>query len=360
MKFQLAAELHDEPLRRLAREEAMPGAVRLAYTREPDWFAAQSVLGHSVQTVVGLDTNGEVVGAGVRAIRRVFVNGEPTDIGWLCGLRSRPKVRRGLGLAQGDCFFRKLHDADHATPAYLTTVLESNASALKIFATARAGLPTYHDFGRVNTYLWTHHLGTQASRLHIIQQPVTDRIIEFLNTEGAKKQFFPVIEKQLFSTPQWRDLHVAYAQRDNEIIGVVAVWDQRAFRQIRMEGYAPCLAFSRRAINAVSRISGIFPALPRAGATLNVRFAALVCIKDDDPHVFVALMRHHYRILRTDGTAFLTVSLHERSPLNAAFTWRDKLFNCPSRLCCVCWNDGEAFLASLDPTRIPHIEGGLL
>jgi hypothetical protein len=368
MKFTLATRAHDAELRRLAREEAMPGWVRLAYTRDPDWFKGQDALGHFHQTVIGLGEDGAVVGAGVRAIRKVFIHGEPTDIGYLCGLRSLPGARRGLGLAQGYRFFKKLHDADRLTPAYLTTILESNEPANALLTSGRAGLPVYHDLGRVNTYLWL-----QPSRKRFPAPPgvcirrdagaLGDDLIGFLRKEGAPRPFFPVIDKQTFLSPQWRGFKtegMAVAYRDGEIIGLAALWDQRAFRQIHISGYAPWLAASRRLVNGLAWLTAGVPALQKPGERLNACFTALVCVKDDDAQVFAALMRCLYDHARMGGIPFFIVSLHERSPLNAAFSRRDKLFNCASRLYCACWEDGEPFFQSFDPALVPHIEGGML
>ena len=73
MKFALATPEHNPAQRRLARDEGMPGPVRLAYTREPDWFAGQAALGHLQQTVVALDARGEVIHQG-------YFFGRPIDI----------------------------------------------------------------------------------------------------------------------------------------------------------------------------------------------------------------------------------------------------------------------------------------
>jgi hypothetical protein len=370
MKFALATPEHDPALRRLARDEGMPGPVRLAYTREPDWFAGQAALGHLQQTVVALDARGEVAGAGVRALRRVFVNGEPREVGYLGGLRSLPRVRGGLGLAQGYRFLRALHTADNRVPAYLTTILESNAPARTLLVSGRAGLPAYHDLGRVHTRPW-FRLPSPRSQLPAgvtlrqAPSPPPRDLLAYLRREGAKRQFFPVLDEAAFSADPWRLFNsgeFCLAARGNEIIGVVGCWDQRAFRQLRVTGYAPALAGLRPALNGLARLAGrrALPALPPAGHTLDACFATCVCVTDDAPVIFDALMRRLCARARDGGRGLLLVSLHERSPLNAAFSPLERLLDCRSRLYCACWEDGEPFVGSLDPARIPHVEGAML
>ncbi|MGI6496576.1 MAG: hypothetical protein ACOX5G_10920 [Kiritimatiellia bacterium] len=370
MRFVLATQQHDAALRRLARDEGMPGPIRLAYTREPDWFAGQAALGHFQQTVVGLDAQGEVAASGVRALRRVFVNGEPREIGYLAGLRSLPRVRGGLGLAQGFRFVRALHKADNRVPAYLTTIIESNTLARTQLVGGRAGLPAYHDLGRIYTRPWLRLPSPRARlpagvTLRQAPTPPPGDLLAFLRNEGAKRQFFPVLDEASFSGNPWCQFNsggFCLAMRGNEIIGVAGYWDQRAFRQLHVTGYAPFLAALRPAFNGLARLVGrhALPALPPAGRVLDVCFATCVCVRDNDPVIFDALMRHLCRRARDGGHGLLLVSLHERSPLNAAFSRPEQFLECRSRLYCACWEDGEPFVGALEPARIPHVDGAML
>jgi hypothetical protein len=112
---------------------------------------AAVVDGFSRQVVACRDQNtGRIFGFGCRSLRELYVNGQPTVVGYLSSLRVLPEYRnRGL-VARGYAFFRRLH-ADGRTPFYLTTIAEGNETALQILTSGRAGLPMYHAAGRYHT-----------------------------------------------------------------------------------------------------------------------------------------------------------------------------------------------------------------
>lgn len=366
MRHVIATADHDAALRRMAREQAMPGWIRLAFCREPDWAAGEHVLGHVCQTVVALDAAGEVVGCGVRAIRHAYVNGRRAAIGYLCGLRSLPRIRGSLALAQSYRHLRRLHEADRLTPAYLTTIVEANTDVARLLTSRRSTLPAYLDRGRfITSAILPGRRTARADPAGIeIRSPPEvplEDVLGFLGEEGPKRQFFPVLEAADLASPRCRGLAAGdfrAALRNGAIVGVVAAWDQTAFRQTVVASYAPLLGVARPLLNAALRLSGRRP-LPRAGQCLNIIHVAFACVRDDDPAVFAALlerMRADHWKSRHD---FLVIGLHERDPLRAALA-RFPAFHYASRLYLACWEDGEAFCESLRPDLIPHLETAML
>ncbi|MBM4164695.1 MAG: hypothetical protein FJ222_09695 [Lentisphaerae bacterium] len=367
MTYTLATAAHEAALRRLAREQAMPGWVRLAFACEPDWVAGHAVLGHLAQTVVALDDAGAVVGCGVRAVRKVYVNGQIADVGYLCGLRSLPRARRSLGLAHAYRFLRRIHEGDRRAPVYLSTIIESNRAAQALLASGRASLPAYLDHGR----FITSAIPLGRRRAAALSPGGVDirtggdvplaAILDFLRDEGPKHQFFPVLERADFGNPHWRDLDprgFRVALSKGIIIGVTAVWDQSAFRQTVVAGYAPALRVARPLLNAASRIAGRRP-LPSPGQRLNYFHAAFTCIRNNDPAIFRALLEHLHAEFRRSPYEYFVIGLHERDPLRAAL--RDfSSWDYVSRLYLVCWEDGRPFCDALRPDLIPHLETATL
>src|ERR1051325_6536319 len=131
-QFELAGRGDDADLRHVLSGPPMAGRIAVGFRREPSWFDAAVVDGHTRQVVACRDTmTGRIIGFGCRSLRELYVNGRATTVGYLSSLRLLPE-HRSLGLvARGYAYFRRLH-ADGRTPFYLTTIAEGNEMALRI------------------------------------------------------------------------------------------------------------------------------------------------------------------------------------------------------------------------------------
>jgi len=367
MKYTLSTAAHEAALRRMAREQAMPGWVRLAFAHDPDWSLGQEVLGRLSQTMVVLDDSDDVVGCGVRSIRKVYVNGHITDIGYLCGLRALPSIRGSLALAHAYRFFHQLHEGDRMVPAYLSMIVEDNTAAKELLTSGRASLPAYLDRGRYITSALL--LGGRRAAAHPPEdveirngeEVLLEAILDFLREEGPKHQFFPVLERDDFGKQQLRDFDPSgfrVALRGGTVIGVTAVWDQSAYRQAVVTGYAPALQVARPLLNVALRMAGRRP-LPAPGQCLKFFHTAFTCIQNDDPEVFAALLEQLQADYRHSPYEYFVVGLHERDPLRKALRGIPT-FDYVSRLYMVCWEDGHSFCKALHPDLIPHLETATL
>jgi hypothetical protein len=366
MKFTLASNVHEPQLLRLAREQAMPGWIRLSFAHEPEWNQSVNVLGHSVQTIVGTNADGTVAGCGVRAIRCVYINGKAGNIGYLSGLRSFPGARRQGALARGFSFLRKLHEADQLTPAYLTTIVEANIEVATLLTSCRTTLPAYLDQGRFITSAMPLGQGQatpppQGLTLHTgADIPLAD-ILAFLCHEGAKRQFFPILCREDFASPRFLGFNpenFLVALDGDKIAGVTAVWDQHAFRQTLIAGYSPPLNWARPLLNAGLRLTGN-RTLPPPGKCLRFLHTAFTCIRDSDPVVFSSLLGKLCVSYNHSPHHFFVVGLHEQDPLRSALR-KFMAFHYSSRLYLACWDDGRLFCESLDSNLVPHLETALL
>src|ERR1043165_2455999 len=156
LQFELACPEDDPGLRRLLRENPIPGSISLSFEREPNYFAASLVEGMFHQTLVARERgSGEIIGVGNRSIRPMFVNGVVQDIGYMSQLRIHPTYGKGLylgrGLAQGFQLYRALH-ADGRAAFYLMSVIEDNLPARKLLSSALPNYPNTQEYARMFTY----------------------------------------------------------------------------------------------------------------------------------------------------------------------------------------------------------------
>ena len=365
IEYSLASEEDDAELRRLARETPMGGRIMLAFAREPSFFDASQVEGRSVEVIVGRDVEkNKIGGLGVRAIKNCYVNGEKTAIGYLSSFRIEETYRSLRHVLGGYKYLRELH-RDGKTALYLTNIMEDNP-ARRLLESGRFGLPSYHDRGR----FWTLAVSLRQrpktrtpSTLQIrrANDPDVPQIIRFLNSEGAEKQFFPQYTEQdiISNEGLLRGLavdDVFLAFKGDELVGTVAAWDQKPFRQNLVTGYQGSTRTFRPFLNIAARILG-YPTLPPAGTMLDDVYLALVCVKENSPKIFRALLVRLFGEIG-EKARLLMIGLHERDPLLSTL---ERFRSVPyySRLYVACWEDGEETLEQLDD-RIPYVEVGAL
>jgi hypothetical protein len=257
---------------------------------------------------------------------------------------------------------------DGRTQVYLTTIAEDNNRALATLAAGRAGLPEYAFAGRYHTAVIPLSRRGRAfhrflAGLEIREATLLDRdlLIDFLQTVGPRRQFFPCLEPTDFFESQctFRDLapgDVLLAFRRGRLVGTLGRWSQQGFRQSVVESYDRLLGWMRPFYNAWGRIFGR-PGLPRPGEPLRCLLAAIPTVLDSDASVLEALLAAS--LARAAGAAdYLLIGLHETDPLRAVVC-RRATETYMTRVYLVSWEDGRAFRAGLDGRPL-YLELGFL
>ena len=366
-RFELASAADDRALQEFGRSVETSGTIRFAFERHPDYFNALRVEGGESEVLVcRVPATGRIVATGHRSIKSMFVNGEAMPVGYLGGLRLAESARHGHVLSRGYAFLRERH-SDGRASFYLTTIMEENREAKAALLSGRCGLPHYHDFGRfccMAVSFRTKHSFQGNGNLRVRNAGLADAsaIIAFLGKEGRSRQFFPEYHVNDFGIPggllshlAWEDVFLAF--RGNELIGMVAAWDQRAIRRWRITGYATWLRLTRRPFNLMADLRGM-PCLPRLDEPLDYFILSLICIQHDDRAVFNSLLEEIIHKQRQRHGFFLA-GLHERDPLLPELLARPH-FPFPSRLYVVAWEDGMDAVKRLDRGLVPYLELGSL
>lgn len=360
MKFVLADGRLDAQLRELVRTTPMPGSVEIAYAREPDFFRGAAVMSGRHQVLAAVEGD-RVVGLGCRAIRRMYVNGVPANLGYLSGLRLLPELRNATALARGYEFLKTLH-SDGGAPAYLTTIVEKNHDAIALLTSGRAGLPRYEDRGRYCTYA----LPVPAARRRPASRELDVRpggnmpaaeLSALLRRGGASRQFYPVVEPGQLETaclPGLAPTDFYVARRGSEALGLAAAWDLGSVKQNLIFGYRGGLRTFRPLLNRLLPRLGYLP-LPPVGEHLKTFAVSLIQVERDDPRVLAGLLEFILNDRAGRGYHMATVGFHESDPLRAAVAARFK-FLYLSRLFLVRWEDGEEFCRGIARERIPYLE----
>jgi hypothetical protein len=187
-------------------------------------------------------------------------------------------------------------------------------------------------------------------------------VLEFLRAHGPTRQFFPAYEESTVFTCSGllkglRPDDITLAFRNDKLVGTLAAWDQREFKQTIVCGYAGWLGLARPLYN-VGALLASRPTLPPSGSALDAVVAAIPVVRGDDPAVFAMLLRQQLQRLAFQGAHRLLVGLHEDDPL-LPVARKHAARRYVTRLYIVTWPYEGEILNELNG-RVPYLELGCL
>jgi hypothetical protein len=335
----LAAKEDDRGIRDLLARESLPGRIRVAFTREPDFVSGCAVTGDDCRVLVARTADGHVVGVACRSTRPVFLNGREQRIGYLGQLRIDRRFHGRWLVSRGFSRLASLDD-EISVPLYLASIVEGNDEADGVLVTRpRRGFPVFREVSRYRTLALPVRGRKHAMR---VPEPIAratrddiPELVRFLRETGARRHFFPAWTEDALCGFERFGLSpgdILVARRDGEIAGTIALWDQSAYKQTVIRGYSGWLKW-------VAPVC-----LPRIGHELRSVYASLVCIARDDLDVFRRLLRAACHDASSRGMEYLLIGLDARDPLLPEVC-RYRHYVYPSRLYAASWHaagPGEA------------------
>jgi hypothetical protein len=341
----------------------MEGEIRVTLEQEPNSFLAGAIQGDIHQVIVARDeASGRLLGMGSRSVMNAYVNGQVTRLGYLSQLRiDRSHRGRTRMLTAGYAKLRELHQ-DGETSFYITSIVADNRPARRILEAGLKGLPTYQMLEPFVTLA----LPLTRKRKRSWSGFTIDRggpqslseIVDCLQRNASRFQFAPYwTREELLSPERTRSLRLEdfyLARRDGKIVGCLARWDQRSFKQAVVRGYDRRLRLLRPLINLASPWLRV-PRLPPSGGELRNAFISHVAVDGDNPEVLLTLLTSAYNDSVGGTFDYLILGFAQRSlPLELVkrtFPHREYL----SLLYLVYWEDGAEAAGQVD-ARIPHLE----
>jgi len=332
----VASAADDAGVRRLLRSQVMPGRVRLSFCREPDFSIGCAVTGDDYRVLVArAQPDDEVVGVACRSVRRVFLNGREQRLGYLGQLRVDDRYRGRWLVSRGFAILEQMH-RDDPLPAYLASIVDANDEATGILVRkARPGFPQFREVARYVTLAlrvkrWPSTGRAEARAITTkTSPPVLEEVADFLRRQGARRQLCSVWTADALrrlETLGLRPDDMLVARKDGEIAGVMALWDQSAYKQSVIRGYSGWLRAAA-------------PLLPRLGTKLRSAYASLVSIANDDAGTFGSLLHQVYSLAAQRGFDYLLIGFDVRDPL-FEFARRQSHIAYPSRLYLASWPTG--------------------
>jgi hypothetical protein len=352
--IRMAQPEDDAALCRIFEETPLRGSFDIALERNPSYFQSQAfALQHDV--FVGV-RNGAIIGCGARIVRETWWQEEAQRVAYLGDLRCHPSMQRRAGslIREG---YQTLTTVQEKTPAAVTwsAIFEENAIARRMVSKGVTGMPEYIDRGRL---LCPILLVPRRAKVRLpdgFSLEVgndTGEIGEFLQTQWQHRPLAPVLREEDILTKIVGDFLLL--RRSDQLVGVVALWDLRAEKQVRMIAARGWLARWRRPLNLLARCMG-WPGLPEDGAILPMAYLSFLAVEHDDARLAKILIRAARVEAARRGIHFLCACAHERHPVARVL---QRFLAIPSH--------GRLYQVAMGgvavdwPAAAPHIEPALL
>jgi len=340
----LATPADDAEMRALLRRSEMRAVVRVAFTREPDYFAGAGLAGAVDHTVVHR-SEGRLDGIARLSLHILHRNGVPRRIGYLGELRLAPETPRSTRvLRDGYDFIRTLLGAGGVSGCF-TSIAADNARTRRVLEQGkRFGLPVYSPVAELVTLVAPIGVRGRPSARGA-DNPVVDRdeLANFLERHARGVQL----------SPRWDDARwVALARHGvvpadfcvihaaGRVVATGTVWDQRAFKQTVICGYDGPLKVAYPFVNAIARV-GLAPPLPAPGTVLQLG-SVLGAAVDDDRY-----LEPLWEALRASaqkrGMGWLAIARDARDPQLTALRRIVRGREYHTRLYEVSWNNAAAW-----------------
>lgn len=344
--FAVATPADDAALRALMQRTPMEGAVRVAFTREPDYFAGEGLAGAEDRTWVHRD-GGQIDGLGRLSVSRLHRNGTMHRIGYLAELRADPRAQeRGVAA-------RHLRDAYALTREYVaanavdgcfTSIAADNFRARRVLEYGgRLGIPAYTPIADLVTLLIPVGRPPRTTQTFARIAEDRDELTEFLERHTARSQLSPKWDDALWTAlarhgVDLRDFRVV--RERGRIVAAGAVWDQRPFRQVVVRGYTGALHWAWPVVNVLARV-GVAPPLPAPGTVLPQ--GAILGGAVDDPRHWAPLLGALRAAASDRALAWLLIGRDARDPELGALHRLRIAREYHTRLYDVRWPDAPSF-----------------
>ena len=357
-EFHWAEKSDEKDIRKLAGAVVMPGAVAVRFAREPDYFLGTTIMGDPCKVLIArYKADGQLAGIGCLAMRRAFVNGQETQIGYIGQIRVAQEFRGNWLVHLGARYFKE------ASPNGITclgVIARENPRARKILVEDRmpAGMQAAR-LGGLTTYAIPLRnqpkLNFEGIHVQPGSQELLGEIVDFLHQNGPRRHFFPAYTPSDFSDGKtMRGLepeHIMVAHENGRIAGIMAAWDQSAYKQDVVDSYEALLTFGMPFYDLTARLLG-FSQLTRPGQAISLAFAACICIQEDRPHVMQTLLSHCMKSAFERGKSFLMIGMADEDPL-LVIARRQLHITYHSDLYMIGWTSRS--MIQLDG-RVPYIE----
>lgn len=284
--FRLAMPDDDPQLRRLLRDNGMPGWVEMATLREPSYFAGLDHFGRDWAVLAEERAEGrardaaqpgaELVGMYGASIQPLYVNGAVEQVGYLGGLRVQAAHRRRIRhLREGYASIRPLAPVPTSLPWWFTVVAAENQVARRLLEAGVSGLPRYRPIGNYTTHALASARGRLRGLWRAPRAGELPALLAWHQQLAAQQQLTPALDEQRLAHIGLDGLRVC--SDGGTFVGMALLWDQSAYKQVVARSYRGALRWLLPVWNGYARLARRV-VLPAQGQALKQSFIAFLTL----------------------------------------------------------------------------------
>ncbi|HMG96291.1 MAG TPA: GNAT family N-acetyltransferase [Gemmatimonadaceae bacterium] len=321
-----ATSADNQQLIALAAACSMIGDISMRIDRGPDFFALNRLEGQRWRVGVA-ERGGMIVGCVAISERLAFVNGRERRTGYVGDLKVHPAHRDTRIADELSHYAERVCEQLPPTAPVMITVLAGNRAMERRLPGPR-GVPVLRRIATIRTHsipiLWWRRVNNPGS-IHVATARWTDldEMAVLWSRVAPLRQLAPVLSASaladwILAAPGLGISSYRLARSSGgELLGFLAVWDQRMFKQLNVVAYSPRMNAARGVFNLFAPLVG-GERMPQAGSPLNCVSIAHICVPGYKPQVLRALVISAYNELRHSGCSFMNLGLDRRDPLSAA------------------------------------------
>lgn len=331
--FDLANPEDDSAISDLLAQSDLPGWVRLSYRSAP---GAHAMLhpGAVSRTLVARGGGG-LAGMVTQTTYPGYLGGRVQDLSYLGQFRVAPFARRRVKLLRQA--FDTLKERFSAGWSFASLV-DDNTPAQRLLTSGLPGFPIVTPVGRFTTIVLRSLKPSQGAGVRTAEHADLPHLAAF--HRSLARTLAPVLTPE--DLARWPGIalqDILVAEQAGTVVGFVALWDQRRFRQVRVMGYRRPLAAVRRVVNLFGPLTG-FPHLPGVGEDLATGYLSFLSVLPGDHDTALRLVEAGRGLAGARGLHSVALGLAADDPLLPRLRQRSATYG--SCIYTVTWQDGTA------------------
>lgn len=297
----LAEPKDGEKILEVLESSPAKGSIELLYTRRPDAYESYKKESNNSNVLVVKEDN-EIIGTAAEIIRSAYIGGEKKTLGYVCGIKKNGNYQGNVNW--GKVIIRNLVKDD--IDCYFCSILDDNKSVQTMVEKKRRKTVNMNYIQGYTTYMLTPYFKFKVkdNGYEFRQADKNDEqdIINFLNSEGSKKEFFPVFEKiNQFTNLNVEDFYIL--KNKGEIIATAALWNQVEYRQYIVKRYSGVMKFAKY-LNPILKMLGYIK-LPKENEVINFPMLSFFITKDDNEEYYKAFLNNMNEIIKKSYGMFV-------------------------------------------------------